>query len=338
LYYYGARYYDPEIGRFISPDSIVQDYTNPQTLNRYSYCINNPLIYVDPSGHFFIIDDILIGAAIGAIIGGTTSAITGGDVLQGMLLGAVSGAVFAGVSGVVGESIAHAGIAGGVGPPTAGMAAAGQIGGGMAGGAAAGAASAAISGSNVGQGALVGGIAGGLGSFGSPNFEPFGSSATNELASMGNRLFNSAVTGAVFGGTYAGVTGGDIGQGAAMGAAGWAAGEAANMMIGRTLGSIMSGGDRKFENGVAYYYAKGQRPFTVGGVVIGDQRWIGYVQYHELAHATGKQKNLGPAYLPAHVLAQGLSGFIGVLSGQNFWYSTHTYNIFECEWIEVPAQ
>jgi len=215
---------------------------------------------------------------------------------------------------------------------------AGQVVGGIAGGASAGATSAAISGSNVGQGALVGGIAGGLGSFGSPNFEPFGSSATNELASMGNRLFNSAVTGAVFGGTYAGVTGGDIGQGAAMGAAGWAAGEAANMMIGRTLGSIMSGGDRKFENGVAYYYAKGQRPFTVGGVVIGDQRWIGYVQYHELAHATGKQKNLGPAYLPAHVLAQGLSGFIGVLSGQNFWYSTHTYNIFECEWIEVPAQ
>ena len=52
LYYYGARYYDPEIGRFISPDSIVQDYTDPQTLNRYSYCRNNPLIYIDPNGLF----------------------------------------------------------------------------------------------------------------------------------------------------------------------------------------------------------------------------------------------------------------------------------------------
>lgn len=52
LYYYGARYYDPEIGRFISPDTIVPDPMNPQTFNRYSYCLNNPLKYIDPSGHF----------------------------------------------------------------------------------------------------------------------------------------------------------------------------------------------------------------------------------------------------------------------------------------------
>lgn len=51
LYYYNARYYDPNIGRFISPDTIVQDYYNPQTLNRYSYCINNPLKIVDPTGN-----------------------------------------------------------------------------------------------------------------------------------------------------------------------------------------------------------------------------------------------------------------------------------------------
>ncbi|MFC1986548.1 RHS repeat-associated core domain-containing protein, partial [Chloroflexota bacterium] len=51
LYYYGARYYDVEIGRFISADTIVPDYTNPQALNRYSYVLNNPLKYTDPSGH-----------------------------------------------------------------------------------------------------------------------------------------------------------------------------------------------------------------------------------------------------------------------------------------------
>jgi RHS repeat-associated protein len=50
LYNYGARLYDPIIGRFISPDTIVPDPFNPQSLNRYSYCLNNPLIYVDPSG------------------------------------------------------------------------------------------------------------------------------------------------------------------------------------------------------------------------------------------------------------------------------------------------
>jgi RHS repeat-associated protein len=51
LYYYGARYYDPEIGRFISADTIVSSPANPQSLNRYSYCLNNPLKYIDPSGH-----------------------------------------------------------------------------------------------------------------------------------------------------------------------------------------------------------------------------------------------------------------------------------------------
>jgi RHS repeat-associated protein len=51
LYYYGARYYDANIGRFISPDSIVPDPSNPQSLNRYSYCLNNPLRFIDPSGH-----------------------------------------------------------------------------------------------------------------------------------------------------------------------------------------------------------------------------------------------------------------------------------------------
>jgi RHS repeat-associated protein len=51
LYYYGARYYDAMIGRFISPDTIVPNPANPQTLNRYSYCLNNPLRYIDPSGH-----------------------------------------------------------------------------------------------------------------------------------------------------------------------------------------------------------------------------------------------------------------------------------------------
>ncbi|MFC1870994.1 RHS repeat-associated core domain-containing protein [Chloroflexota bacterium] len=51
LYYYNARYYDPTIGRFISADTIVPDPANPQSLNRYSYCLNNPLKYNDPSGH-----------------------------------------------------------------------------------------------------------------------------------------------------------------------------------------------------------------------------------------------------------------------------------------------
>ncbi|MDW8186391.1 MAG: RHS repeat-associated core domain-containing protein, partial [Anaerolineae bacterium] len=51
LYFYNARYYSPLLGRFISADSIVPEPGNPQALNRYSYTYNNPLKYLDPSGH-----------------------------------------------------------------------------------------------------------------------------------------------------------------------------------------------------------------------------------------------------------------------------------------------
>ena len=51
LIYMGARYYDPYLGRFISPDSIVQQRNDPQSYNRYAYARNNPLKYTDESGH-----------------------------------------------------------------------------------------------------------------------------------------------------------------------------------------------------------------------------------------------------------------------------------------------
>jgi RHS repeat-associated protein len=47
LYYYGARYYDPETGTFISRDPMQGSLINPQSLNQYSYCQDNPLKYRD---------------------------------------------------------------------------------------------------------------------------------------------------------------------------------------------------------------------------------------------------------------------------------------------------
>jgi hypothetical protein len=47
-----ARYYLPSAGRFISPDTIVPDPTNPQQFNRYTYVLNNPLRFTDPTGHY----------------------------------------------------------------------------------------------------------------------------------------------------------------------------------------------------------------------------------------------------------------------------------------------
>jgi len=50
LSYMGARYYDPQLARFISPDSVLPEELNPQGLNRYSYTYNNPMSYTDPTG------------------------------------------------------------------------------------------------------------------------------------------------------------------------------------------------------------------------------------------------------------------------------------------------
>ena len=49
LMYYGARYYDPALARFITADTVYD--AGPQGLNRYSYALNNPIRYRDPSGH-----------------------------------------------------------------------------------------------------------------------------------------------------------------------------------------------------------------------------------------------------------------------------------------------
>ncbi|MGG1068175.1 RHS repeat-associated core domain-containing protein, partial [Brevibacillus parabrevis] len=51
FYYLRARYYDPKMGRFISEDTVKGQVDNPLSLNRYTYVSNNPLKYVDPSGH-----------------------------------------------------------------------------------------------------------------------------------------------------------------------------------------------------------------------------------------------------------------------------------------------
>jgi len=49
---YRARFYSPALGRFLQPDILVQGAGYPQTLNRYSYVTNQPILLNDPTGHF----------------------------------------------------------------------------------------------------------------------------------------------------------------------------------------------------------------------------------------------------------------------------------------------
>ena len=51
LLYYNARYYDPALGTFLSPDTVVPDAGAVIDYNRYLYARGNPVKYADPSGH-----------------------------------------------------------------------------------------------------------------------------------------------------------------------------------------------------------------------------------------------------------------------------------------------
>ncbi|WP_134218332.1 RHS repeat-associated core domain-containing protein [Pelotomaculum sp. FP] len=75
LYYLRARYYDPTIGRFISRDSYGGDITNPLSLNSYTYVENNPLGYIDPSGHFSIgtIIRVAVSVAVKVVVKAASS-------------------------------------------------------------------------------------------------------------------------------------------------------------------------------------------------------------------------------------------------------------------------
>ena len=76
LYYYGARYYDDTLGRFLSADSILPNVYDPQQLNRFAYVRNNPVKLVDPDGHAAIAA-IALGAFLYSYVTGQVVVIAG---------------------------------------------------------------------------------------------------------------------------------------------------------------------------------------------------------------------------------------------------------------------
>ena len=100
LYYLKTRYYDPEVGRFISQDDV--SYLDPEHingLNLYAYCGNNPVMFTDPNGTSFLLT-LFIGALIAGVVSGaikaTTTAISGGSGME--CLGAFAGGFITGVA------------------------------------------------------------------------------------------------------------------------------------------------------------------------------------------------------------------------------------------------
>jgi RHS repeat-associated protein len=116
LYYYGARYYDPFFGRFITPDTIVQAPYDPQSLNRYSYCRNNPINLVDPTGHSWKsfwkkFGGAIASIAVGIVVGIATAGI--GSVFYSTTMG--MGAFWGGVASAATTGVLAGAAAGGVG-------------------------------------------------------------------------------------------------------------------------------------------------------------------------------------------------------------------------------
>lgn len=116
-----GRVYDPNLGRMLQADPFIQAPGNTQSYNRYSYVMNNPLGYTDPSGYFsfkevggFVFGAALVvvtggqaspfvatwygAAGLGAITGGVNAALNGGNVVQGVAIGAFTGAATYGVA------------------------------------------------------------------------------------------------------------------------------------------------------------------------------------------------------------------------------------------------
>lgn len=70
-YYLKTRYYDSRIGRFVKEDSIRGDITDPESLNLYTYCTNNPVNLYDPDGELAIVPLLVLvgGLALQTAIG-----------------------------------------------------------------------------------------------------------------------------------------------------------------------------------------------------------------------------------------------------------------------------
>ena len=117
-YYLNARYYDPNVGRFLSPDNANLLLASPRALtdkNLYAYCDNNPVMRTDDNGDFW---HIAVGGLLGGLIGGiaqvASNIIEGENAFDGVgaafISGAASGALASTGVGIVGSIVGNAGI------------------------------------------------------------------------------------------------------------------------------------------------------------------------------------------------------------------------------------
>ncbi|MFC2813535.1 MAG: RHS repeat-associated core domain-containing protein [Prevotella conceptionensis] len=207
-----ARLYDPVLGRFLSPDPYVQMPDFTQNFNRYSYCLNNPLKYVDKDGEFWFLP-----AIIAFVVNYATTGITKGDwglknIGSSLVMSAValvSYGVGMGITGALAKTaILSQSVIGGI---SAGVA-----------GSVTGAMSSLMAGGNIGRGALIGFVSGLVGN---------ALSGIN-MKSIWLEGVSNVAAGGLIGGATSLVSGGDFwsgfGTGAISATLGWALGKGAD--------------------------------------------------------------------------------------------------------------
>ena len=123
LVYMRARYYSPEMKRFINADIVAGEISDSTSLNRFAYVGGNPITFIDPTGRFGILTLMLIGAGIGAAIEAIGSVVSQkieseienkefeldvGELIADTVWGAVDGAISFSPLGPTGMAIADA--------------------------------------------------------------------------------------------------------------------------------------------------------------------------------------------------------------------------------------
>ncbi|MBI4900573.1 MAG: hypothetical protein HY829_08875, partial [Actinobacteria bacterium] len=219
----GARWYAPQLGRFISPDPLVGDVDDPAAWNSYAYCRDNPTSYVDPSGRDFwkifaaivatvaiiavavIVTVVTFGIAtpgtVALAVGGVS--ITWGAVFAATVVGIVAGGVIGGIAA------ARAG--GDAGDIFLGVVVGGAVGGWAAfGGAFAGVAVGGALGLTSGTvlcGAVVGGVTGTVNGAAMGFASGFAGGKNNGLKDIMLKVLVGAITGLALGAALGAISG-----------------------------------------------------------------------------------------------------------------------------------
>ena len=246
FYFYEARYYDPQLGRFLTPDTIIPVPSDPQAFNRYSYAHNNPLVYTDPTGHSWKKFWKHVGHFFRTVVAPVAAAVV--FIVATPFVGPPAAALLAAATynqyAVMGANLERG--RGFFESYGRGMLAAGAtLVGGTVGG---GAASAALTGQDPGRGALLGAVQGATAAVGGALGAPL-----NDVMFVAQ----SAAIGAAAGAASAAIVGGDPGRGALYGAA-----AAAVVAAGMRITQHIANGDfqRALDAGRAQAGVQADRP------------------------------------------------------------------------------